>query len=156
MWITRPRQELASVFNLENGHFLGIRSVADTRGGRTWEIASNIPVPGVQSQIVMDGYKTYEDAEEAFISLLSHLDISPFTPDDPTVDKAEETDSANAEEGNVALPPDGSTDGADTVDATDEFGDVTGSAAKGTTSNTDTAASSRTSKGRNHASEVSK
>lgn len=85
MWITRPRQDSYSVTNLENGHYLGVRHVDDTRGVRTWEIVSNIPVPGVQSQTVMDGYLTYEDAEAALKDLLTHFDIDPFETDDPTV-----------------------------------------------------------------------
>ena len=84
MWIKRPRQEMPSVVNLENGHFIGVQSYDDTRGGRTWEIVSNVPTSGDGSQIVMDGYTSFEDAEAAFTELLSKLDITPAELDDPT------------------------------------------------------------------------
>lgn len=85
MWVVRPRQELPSVVNLENGHYIGVRSSDDTRGQRTWEIVSSVPTSNAGAQVIMDGYKTFEDAEKAFKDLLSHLEIEPFETDDPTV-----------------------------------------------------------------------
>lgn len=90
MWVVNPRNNGDSVVNIENGHTLAIRSSVNAQGIRTWEVASSIPVPGVQTVTVMDGYKTYEDAQTAFKDLLTHLDIDPFETDDPTVVPADD------------------------------------------------------------------
>lgn len=91
MWIVRPRMNGDSVANIENGHVLSIQSNVGPQGERTWSITTSQPAVVNGVAIIMDGYTSYEDAQDAFKELCSKLDITPVELDDPTV-KADDTE----------------------------------------------------------------
>jgi hypothetical protein len=94
MWVAIPHSN--DVVHLENGHRINIRTEVDAQGVRSWSVVSTIPTPGTQPVVIQEGYKTLEDAQADFVSLLSHLDITPFRADDPNAKTAEEKTEVDA------------------------------------------------------------